>query len=87
MNKEIMNGVKGKAKGSMLKAKVMKIAGYRSPLLQCNSSKSCFFNKIFAAKERKEHIDKSLCSLFFAIFAFFCGNLFLVAACGAGALR
>jgi hypothetical protein len=56
--------------------------------LYYNSAKSCFFNKIFAAKERKEHIDKNLCCLFFAIFAIFCGNSSLVAASAAlGFLR
>ena len=52
--------------------------------LDCNSVESCNSNKIFATKERKEHIDKSLCCCFFAIFALFCGNRSLVAAGRAG---
>src|ERR1017187_3826601 len=48
--------------------------------LQCNSVESCNSNKILTAKERKEHIDKSLWLLFFAICAFFVVNSSLVAA-------
>jgi hypothetical protein len=36
-----------------------------------------FYNN-FAKKERQEHEDKEL--IFFVIFAFLCGNLYLVAA-------
>jgi len=50
------------------------------PFLYYNSAKSCFFNKLFAAKERKEHIDRNLCSSFFVIFVIFRGNSSLAAA-------
>jgi len=36
--------------------------------------KSRISDKIFAAKERKEPRDNDLCSSFFVIFVFFCGN-------------
>jgi len=60
--------------------KAQEIAKWGLVFLYYNSAKSCFVNKIFAAKERKEHIDKNLCCLFFAIF---CGNSSLVAASAA----
>jgi hypothetical protein len=44
--------------------------------LQCNSERSRNSKKIFAAKERKERIDKDLCCFLSAIFAIFCGNSF-----------
>jgi uncharacterized BrkB/YihY/UPF0761 family membrane protein len=52
-----------------------------------NGAKSGFLNKIFAAKERKEHMDKNLCCLFFAIFAIFCGQFILVATLPLWAIR
>ena len=63
--------------------KAQEIAKWGLVFLYYNSAKSCFVNKIFAAKERKEHIDKNLCCLFFAIFAIFCGKSSLVAASAA----
>jgi hypothetical protein len=42
------------------------------------------FEKDFNHKERKEHRDKNLWRFFFAIYAFFAVNSFLVAACHAG---
>jgi len=45
--------------------KAQEIAKWGLVFLYYNSAKSCFVNKIFAAKERKEHIDKNLCCLFF----------------------
>jgi len=55
-----------------------------SVLCNYNSAKSCFLNKIFAAKERKEPIDKNLCCFFFALFALFCGQF--IFGCGCSAL-
>jgi len=46
--------------------------------------KSRISDKIFAAKERKEHRDNDLCSFFFVIFVFFCGNS--IFGCGFAAL-
>jgi len=46
----------------------------RRPALYHYIKKSRISDKIFAAKERKEHRDNDLCSLFFVIFVFFCGN-------------
>ncbi len=41
--------------------------------LQCYPRKFCISNKLFATKERKEHINRRLCRFFFAIFVIFCG--------------
>jgi hypothetical protein len=46
--------------------------------------KSRISDKIFAAKERKEHRDKDLCSFFFVSFVFFCGKSLF--GCGFAAL-
>jgi hypothetical protein len=48
--------------------------------LCCTPASSRNSNKIFAAKERKEHRDRNLWSFFFAIFEFSCGQFNLVAA-------
>ena len=61
---------------------------YLRLLYPCNPyhyiKKSRISDKIFAAKERKEHRDNDLCSFFFVIFVFFCGNSLF--GCGFAAL-
>jgi hypothetical protein len=49
-------------------------------LLPRHPEKLLFFDNNFAAKERNEHIDRSLYCLFFALFVLFCGQF--VFACG-----
>jgi len=55
----------------------------RPAALHRNSEESCNSKQIFAAKERKEDKEKNLCCFLFAIFVFFCGQLFLLRLCGA----
>jgi hypothetical protein len=58
----------------------MIFGSFRFQTLQSHPEKFCILSKIFAAKERKEHEDRSLSHSFFVFSAFSCGNSSLVAA-------